>query len=253
MRFVPVAARLTFAAALATAIAIFGTACARKTGLIGYPLTHALLSLGSDIGLAALAIGVVWLIGRLVTGNARAAAFGFIGLGLAALVMIAPVETLWHAYTLPVLNDITTDEENPPAFVALLPLRADAENPPAYDGHRKLSYDGEEMTAIEAQKRAYPFVKPLKNFDPEANLYWRAFEAAKRSGWMIAAFDKTRFTIEAFHTDFWTGVTSDIAIRVGKAGLGSRLDVRAKSRNGETDAGTNAALIRAYFKELTGR
>ena len=57
--------------------------------------------------------------------------------------------------------------------------------------------------------------------------------------------------IEASFTSFWFGLTSDIAIRVKKAGkIGARLDIRAKSRTGENDMGMNAALVRDYMNAL---
>jgi hypothetical protein len=106
------------------------------------------------------------------------------------------------------------------------------------------------MDAVEAQKRAYPDAKAVKLITPVMVLYWRAFEAAKRMDWDIVAFDKNAHTIEAVDTDFWTGATSDIAIRVRPSGMGARLDIRSKSRMGKADAGANAAIIKAYYKEL---
>ena len=50
-----------------------------------------------------------------------------------------------RARSVPPINDITTDTENPPAFVALLPLRAAAAVPTTYPGARPRS-----------QRRAYP-------------------------------------------------------------------------------------------------
>jgi hypothetical protein len=253
MDVVPVAARASFAATLATALLIFGAALARQAQLLAYAPGRTLLALGTGLGFVALVVGFGWWFTRLATGNTAGARWGYIGLIGAMAVMIVPLNNLRLAFVSPELNDITTDTETPPAFKALLPLRAGSENPAAYDGTRRLFYDGEELNAVEAQKRAYPDVKPVKLIEPEMVLYWRAFKAAKDMGWKVVAFEKTARTIEAYHTDFWTGNVSDIAIRVRKSGMGARLDIRSKSRMDRSDAGANAALIKAYFKTLSGQ
>jgi hypothetical protein len=246
MKVVPVAARLSFAATLATALVILGTALSRQQQLIGYPLGHLLLVMGTVIGLIALVLGFVWWIGRLKTGETSAARWGYVGLVGAIALMIVPLNTIRLAFTMPELRDLTTDPETPPALNHIA-------NPP-YDGQRKLSYDGEILSAIEAQKRAYPEVRPVKVIQPDTVLYWRAFETAKKAGWDVSAFDKSELTIEASHENFWSGNVSDIAIRVRRAGMGARLDIRARSRFGSGgDAGANAALIKGYFKELSGK
>jgi hypothetical protein len=251
MRFVPVAARVSFAATLVTALLIFTAALGRQFHLLPYETARTILSAGISTGFAAIAVAVLWWISRLVTGITQGARWGYIGLIGALAVMIVPLNNLRLAFVEPALTDITTDSESPPAFRAVLPLRAGAENPPAYDGGKIVHYDGEDMDAVEAQKRAYPDVKPVKLLMVKPmELYWRAFEAAKRMDWTIVAFDKNARTIEASDTDFWTGATSDIAIRVRLSGVGARLDIRSKSRMGKTDAGTNAAIIKDYFEEL---
>lgn len=252
MSLVPVAARVSFAATLATTALIFAAALGRQFHLLPYETARIILSTGVTLGFAAIGLGLVWWITRLLSKDIAAARWGYIGLIGALAVMVVPLNNLRLALVQPALNDITTDSETPPAFKALLPLRAGAETSPQYDGTTRVHYDGEDMDAVEAQKRAYPDAKPVKLIVKPMALYWRAFEAAKRMDWNIVAFDKNARTIEATDTDFWTGSTSDIAIRVRPAGMGARLDIRSKSRVGKTDAGLNAAIIRSYYKELAG-
>jgi hypothetical protein len=251
MKFVPLVARISFAATLATAALIFTAGFGRQMHWLSYATVRPILAIGVDVGFAAIALGLLWWILRLITKELGAARWGYIGLIGALLVMIVPLNNVRLALTMPALNDITTDTETPPPFKALLPLRAGAETPPDYDGKKIVRYYGEEMDAVEAQKRAYPDVKPVKLLLVKPmELYWRAFEAAKRMDWNVVAFDKNARTIEATDTDFWTGKTSDISIRVRPSGIGARLDIRSKSRTGQTDAGANAAIIKDYFKEL---
>ena len=59
----------------------------------------------------------------------------------------------WYrmAKGVPMIHDITTDTENPPGFVSILPLRKDASNP--------AEYGGPEIAA--KQHAAYPDIRPL--------------------------------------------------------------------------------------------
>jgi hypothetical protein len=244
MWVVPVAARLSFATTLGAALVLFGTAFARQAELLGYEPAHLLLLIGTGIGLLALIASFGWWFARLASGDTRGARWGYIGLVAAIAIMITPLNMLRLALTMPALNDITTDPEAPPQL---------GERAPAYDGQRQVAYDGETMTAIEAQKRAYPDVRPFKVIQPEMALYWRAFEAAKKRGWNVAGFDKVSRTVIASDHDFWSGNVCDIGIRVRRSGMGARLDIRSRSRFGNTDAGANAAIIKDYFKELSER
>ena len=55
--------------------------------------------------------------------------------------------------------------------------------------------------------------------------------------------------IEATDRSSWFGRTSDIVIRIRKAGaIGSRIDVRSMSREAGKDHGRNVARLKAFFK-----
>ena len=56
--------------------------------------------------------------------------------------------------------------------------------------------------------------------------------------------------IEATDVTFWFGYKDDIIIRVTESESGSRIDVRSKSRVGQSDLGTNAARIAKYLDDL---
>ena len=58
---------------------------------------------------------------------------------------------MWTGKHVPPIHDITTDTANPPAFVAVLPLRASARNSVEYGGDKIASQ----------QKSAYPEIQPL--------------------------------------------------------------------------------------------
>jgi fatty-acyl-CoA synthase len=81
--------------------------------------------------------------------------------------------------------------------------------------------------------------------------YWRCFETVKRLGWTIVDASEKDLRIEASDKSLWFGRISDIVIRVRPAGtIGSRVDVRAQSRDGENDHGRNAARLKAFFRQF---
>ena len=74
-----------------------------------------------------------------------------VALVLSTSAAAVPLVPLLQARALPLINDITTDTANPPAFVAILPLRAAAPVPAGYAGE----------TAASAQRAAYPDIVPI--------------------------------------------------------------------------------------------
>jgi uncharacterized protein (DUF1499 family) len=146
----------------------------------------------------------------------------------------------------PPIHDITTDMENPPAFVAVVPLReaSKAANPVAYN-----------QDDAKAQKQAYGDIAPVTTKLPAAEAFNRAAAAASAMGWTLVAQDPAAGRIEASDTTFWFGFTDDVVIRVADQDGGSRIDIRSLSRIGRSDVGANAKRIRAYeakLKDLLG-
>ena len=64
---------------------------------------------------------------------AAGVAAGVLSLAIGAVAYAIPAQQQSIARAVPAIHDITTDMENPPEFVDVLPLRADAPNPPEYD------------------------------------------------------------------------------------------------------------------------
>lgn len=155
----------------------------------------------------------------------------------------------------PPIHDITTDTANPPAFVAVVPLReaTKALNPPGYecpppptDGSRGRPC-GSGATAAAAQAKAYPDIQPVLLAAEPAKAFDKALAAAKAQGWEIVAGVPEEGRIEATATTFWFGFKDDIVIRIAAAETGqTRLDIRSKSRVGLGDVGANAKRIRAW-------
>lgn len=219
-------------------------------GPVGYrlelvPLRVALLTFLTWGAYGGIAAAVVSLAGLVVTmrrprGARRGLALAAISLVIGALLVAVPLRFRLGPPP-PPIHDITTDTQDPPAFVAVLPLRADAPNPTAYGG---------EKTAAQ-QRAAYPDIQPVVMNIPPAQAFDRALATVRDMGWDLIAADASDGRIEATDTTFWFGFEDDVIVRVRAADGGSRVDVRSLSRIGVGDAGTNAKRIRRYLDALT--
>ncbi len=260
MRHQPILAKISFAAFL-IGLAIALAACL-GTRLHYWTLDagiHVLVP-GLAFGAVALICGTAWIWRALAMNNSLGWRLGGIGLVGSALLVGIPANHVWHDYTLPPIHDISTDIGNAPEFKTLLSWRKGAPNPPSYDGPLVITYEGEKMTTALAQKNAYPDIKPLEALDAHTpqpkfigKYFWRALNAVNGLGWQVAAFDAKQGRIEATSRTPWFGTVSDIVIRVKPAGqIGVRVDIRAKSRVGTSDAGRNAGLIRDFLAREHG-
>ena len=194
--------------------------------------------------LAAAAVSILALVlGRSHLGG-RGLALAAIGVVLGAAVAYIPWQYNRLRGLVPPIHDITTDTDNPPAFVAALKLRpADANS---------VKYDAAEL--VGKQRAAYPDIAPVKMSVAPADAFKRALDTAKAMpGWTVVDSDPASGRIEANETSRWFRFTDDVVIRVAPDGTGSRIDVRSVSRVGRSDFGVNAGRIRAYMAALNGR
>jgi uncharacterized protein (DUF1499 family) len=234
-----VAALLAGAALLLLGLVPFGW----RFGLWNYRLSFRMVAWAQDLALAAAIIAVLGLVfGRsAIAGRGRLLATVLVVFGAG---MIA-VPWLWGQLSEPYapINDITTDPENPPAFIAVLPAReAEQARPVIYGG-----------AMIARQQHAfYPDIAPLILAAPPTPAFERALATARALGWRILTSDAQKGTIEASDTTLYFGFTDDIVIRVIADGAGSRVDIRSHSRQGIGDKGVNAARVRKYLAALKG-
>ena len=192
-------------------------------------------------GLAAVIVSVVALVIGLSRLDWRGIALALVALIGGSLIAYVP----WHydqiRQAVPPIHDITTDLDNPPAFIAAVPLRqGESINPVTYEGAK----------IADQQRRAYPDIVPLTvGLAPDV-AFVRALDNAQQLGWTIIASDKAAGRIEASQRSRWMGFTDDIVIRVAPAVSGSRIDLRSSSRYGRSDFGVNAERNRAYLTGL---
>lgn len=194
-------------------------------------------------GLGAAAISLIGAI-RARPGSPRrgfTVALGGLLVGLA--VFWLPFSHQQTARQVPAIHDITTDTGDPPEFRAVMPLRP--------EGANSLDYAGPGLAR--QQRQAYPEIQPAEFETSRGRVFDAALATALEMGWRIVDSDRPDGRIEAVATTFWFGFKDDVVVRVSGSADGARVDVRSVSRIGVSDAGKNAARIRAYLDALKTR
>jgi uncharacterized protein (DUF1499 family) len=196
---------------------------------------------GAYGGIAAAVVSLIGLVVTLARSREarRGTSLAAVSLLVGVIVVAIPARYRLGPPT-PPIHDITTDTQDPPEYVAVLPLRANAPNPTVYGGEKIASQ----------QHKAYPDIRPLRLDVPPPQAFERALATVREMGWELVADDAMAGRIEATDTTFWFGFKDDVVIRIRPANSGSRVDVRSLSRIGVGDAGTNAKRIRAYLDAL---
>jgi len=229
-----------FIAALAAAVMVGGAGPAYRLKVLPLGSAFAVLQWGAWLGLGA---ALVALIGGWVArsaGRRRGLILTSVGVVLGAVAFGIPFAMLQGAKKLPPIHDISTDTENPPRFVAILPLRAGTPH--------AVEYEGEAIA--KQQHAAYPDIQPLDRTELPDAAYQRALTAARDLGGAVVAAVPNEGRIEATDTTSWFGFKDDIVVRVAPAARGSRIDVRSVSRIGKSDLGKNAERVRTYLRRL---
>jgi uncharacterized protein (DUF1499 family) len=178
-------------------------------------------------GLAALgAASIALAVPRLREGSRSVL---LLALVLGAASAAVPLDHVRRVKSLPYINDITTDPDQPPSFIPARP----------YQAH-----------FAELQRIGYPELRPLELAAPPAQAFARALDALRAMDLEIVAADESAGRIEAVATTRWFGFKDDVAVRIAPLGAGSRIDVRSKSRVGRSDLGTNAKRIQEFLTRV---
>ena len=229
-----------FVLAIVAAITVMLAGPGSRFGIWGFRTGITILRWGAYGAIATLVISLIGLV-LARSGISRrdliTAGLGF----LISLIILGVVgRWYWTARHVPAIHDITTDTENPPGFVSILPLRKDALNPSAYGG--------QEIAA--KQRTGYPDLGPAILNASTDQAFKRALSSAREMCWEIVASDPATGRIEATDTTFWFGFKDDIVVRISQTDGSSRIDVRSVSRVGLSDVGTNAKRIKRYLKRF---
>lgn len=234
--FAPMGFILAILAGLAGVFAGFGS----QWGWWHFRTGFVILRWAAYGGIVAAAISLMAAILTRPGGSRRGFIWSISGLLIGLFVFGVPLWWWWTAQRVPPIHDITTDTENPPRFVTILPLRREAPNPAGYGGPE-----------IAAQQRtAYPEIVAARLSIPPDKAFEQALAIAQSLGWDIVDRNLGADRIEATDTTFWFGFKDDIVIRVTPENSGSRIDIRSVSRVGRSDVGTNAKRIRKFLEKI---
>jgi uncharacterized protein (DUF1499 family) len=234
--------RLAIFALAVGAIAVAAT----RFQIVEVPAGLTILASAILIDCIALLLGGTSFVTMWRTGR-RGVAITLTGLLIAAVLLAWPAWLAFQALRLPVLNDVSTDTRDPPAFSQSRAALA------ARDGFVHGS-----MTAAEgaAQRAAYPGVQPILLELDADEAYQLALKAVIARGWKIvdqAAPGAGRSGlghIDAIQRSLIMGFPEDVTIRVKPLAGQTRIDVRSASRFGRNDFGASAQRIEKYAQEL---
>jgi uncharacterized protein (DUF1499 family) len=201
-----------------------------------------LLRWAAYIGAGAAIVGLILLIWQALKPSEKLPSSMLLGLAViaAGVSFILPYLQLQTARSVPPIHDISTDLTNPPAFIAIAPLRANAPNP--------VEYAGEETA--QQQRQAYSDITTWNTSASVEVVYQQALKVVADMGWELVASDLNEGRIEATDTTTWFGFKDDVVIRLVATETGSAVDIRSKSRVGRSDVGVNAKRIRAFLSAL---
>jgi uncharacterized protein (DUF1499 family) len=205
-------------------------------------------ALGFGLGLALIAILLsllaflrIWQEGRRGLGSAVR------GLILGVAILAYPSWFALKAATLPAINDITTDTENPPAF---------SRSRAALEARNQRVPPDVPPEVREAQREAYAQIAPLTLDVGPDEAFEMVRKAATNLGWQIVEAVKPGGRIglgrlEAVDRTFLLRLPDDVTVRLRPRADGTRIDVRSASRIGNQDLGANAARIRRFLDEVS--
>lgn len=173
---------------------------------------------------------------------------GFVGAGVALLVLMPFLVAGYRFFAFPPLNDISTDLVDPPRFAFLQGMRTPPMN--------EIGPIGEE--AAVAQQQSYPEITGRRYDLPADRVLAIVRQLAAARSWSVvfapdAVGDEpvaAETTIEAVAYSLLLAIPSDVAIRIVDEQGSTYVDMRSASRYGLHDFGENARRIGAFLAEL---
>src|SRR5262245_61993078 len=209
------------------------------TRLAIWPFTIGLLMLAAGVLLALIAVvlGIIALIVVLSRRRTADRPLLYVGLLVAAAVIVVMGPQLKAGRSVPPIHDITTDVADPPTFDVVTTLRG--------PGTNTLDYDAVKLPA--QQQAAYPDVKTISSSGDVGASFDKALKVLTDMGLEIVNADREAGRIEATATSRWFGFKDDVVVRIRAAATGSIVDLRSVSRVGIGDVGVNAKRIETFI------
>jgi len=220
----------------AVALVVVGVGCASLQVLPAFG-GFLLMVLGLGMALVGLVTSIVGIVATGAGKGREGRSTAVRGLVLCLGTIVALAIPASQGRDVPRINDITTNLDDPPAFVKALEA-----NP-----GRDMAYPAD---YVEQHQKGYPDLAALVIADaPDA-----AFDkvhAALAGMPRLAITDENRAEgrLEATETSALFHFKDDLVVRIRPfQDGGSRIDVRSKSRDGKGDMGVNAKRIRTLLE-----
>lgn len=186
------------------------------------------------------AFALLALLSGLWLGLAKGQKQALVGVVLALVPLAVLGKGILAGGKVPRINDITTDLDDPPLFVAAPQAEDNAGKDMAYPVDFK-----------EQVRAGYPDLGPLMLPLPPDTIFQKLeLTMAAQVGWTITHKDAAAGLIEAEVTGGMFRFVDDIVVRVRPDGAGARVDARSRSRVGKGDFGANANRIKALFATI---
>lgn len=225
-------------AGFAAVLLLLATGIVYQKGAIDLTQAFNMLRIGALLGISGAGFTIFFILWQRPQGASLAVIATSAVLGIVAFYI--PYRQMLLAQRLPAIHDITTDVEDPPAFVTIARLRAASQNPVTYDPE----------TAV-LQRQAYPDIRTVLFGHETSVVFAAALRAIDALGWRLAEANDEQGRIEATVTSRWFALKDDVVIRLRPAAGGAtEFDMRSKSRIGMSDAGANAQHIRRFIAAL---
>ncbi len=229
-------------AVFALLVAIIGIVLARR----GLDPTAALAIEGAALAVAGLSIlaalvamVVIWQKGYRGIGIAVG------GLALSGLMLLYPAYLAVQARTVPPVADLSTDIDDPPAFMTTEKARE------ARHGHVPGPMSA---AAKDAENRLYPDFDTLTIDDDVDAVFAKVRKIVRRHHWQIVdevdPGDTAPGEVDAVAKTFVMGFPADVVIRVKQSGDQTLVDVRSIARGGWQEPGSNAARVQSLIDEI---
>ena len=237
--------RNSAAAQWAQALALFAACLAvisvvsHRFGLVDSPTFFWALGLVVAFALCAVVLACVGL-SQVWRNGDRGGRASLAGLALGLLLLVPVVFVGVLAFTLPRLNDVTTDTAEPPRFHATEAAVLHERYPAIF---------------VAAQRSTYPLVTGRRYALPAVQVAEIIDVLLAARSWQPVAeapdgLSMGEVTIEAVARSPILGLLSDIAIRITDEGETTYVDMRSASRIGAHDLGDNARKVTTFLAQL---
>jgi len=197
-----------------------------------------LMVFGLAMALLGFVTSIVGIVATSPGKNREGRSSAMRGLALCLLTIVALAVPAVQGRDVPRINDITTSVDDPPVFVSALAAEPNKGRDMAYPADN-----------AELQQEAYSDLASLVIEDAPDTAFDKVRSALAGMPRMeTTGEDRAAGRIEATETSALFHFKDDVVVRIRPfQDGGSRIDVRSKSRDGQSDMGVNAKRIRTLL------